>query len=260
MSDQEQFRKECAEEIQNQGANAAFQSATKEWFDQSVRAKYSYHFEWMGLPIIQYPQDIVAVQEILWRIKPDVIIETGIARGGSLVFHASMLDLIAASGGNPDAKVIGVDIDIREHNRAAIAAHPMSKRIEMIQGSSISPEVHAKVLDSMGSAKTVLVSLDSNHTRDHVLKELRLYAPLVSRGSYCIVFDTVIEDMPQDVFGQRPWKRGNSPKNAVADYLKGLSDTAVVGADGAALQFEVDQSIDNKILISVAPGGFLQRR
>jgi cephalosporin hydroxylase len=210
------------------------------------RGKYSYHFQWMGRPIIQYPQDILAMQEIIWEIMPDLIIETGIAHGGSLIFSASMLELVAACTGI-EGEVLGIDIDIREHNRKAIEQHPMSRRIRMIQGSSIAPEVIAKVKEISAGKKRILIFLDSNHTHDHVLSELNAYASLTSVGSYCVVFDTVIEDMPKEMFPDRPWGPGNNPKTAVREFLKTHSE------------FQVDRSIQNKLLVTVAPEGFLKR-
>jgi cephalosporin hydroxylase len=201
----------------------------------------------MGRPIIQYPQDILAMQELIWTVQPDLIIETGIAHGGSLIFSASMLELNAACGGPKDAEVVGVDIDIRSHNREAIEAHPMSRRITMIQGSSVAPEIVAQVHAKAQGKKRVLISLDSNHTHEHVLAELLAYAPLTSAGSYCIVFDTLIDDMPADMFRDRSWGPGNNPKTAVWEYLKSHPE------------FQIDKQIDHKLLISVAPDGYLKR-
>ena len=213
----------------------------------STLPKYSYNFSWLGRPIIQYPQDMIAMQELIWSIQPDLIIETGIAHGGSLIFYASLLELNAACGGPPDAEVLGVDIDIRAHNRAAIEAHPMFKRITMIEGSSIAPDIIAQIKAKAAGQQRVLVCLDSNHTHDHVLAELEAYAPLTSVGSYCVVFDTVIEDMPAEMFPDRPWGPGNNPKTAVWDYLK------------THPEFEIDKSIPHKLLITVAPDGYLRR-
>jgi len=243
----EQFKRECSEEIAFQGADGQLLQTTSDWINQAQAAKYSYHFSWLGRPIIQYPQDIVAMQELIWSIQPDLIIETGIAHGGSLIFSASMLELNAASGGPQDAEVLGVDIDIRAHNREAIEAHPMSKRISMIQGSSISPETIENVKAKAENKERVLVCLDSNHTHDHVLAELKAYAPITSLGSYCVVFDTMIEDMPAEMFGDRPWGPGNNPKTAVWEYLK------------THPEFEPNSQIDDKLLISVAPNGYLKR-
>ncbi len=247
MNEYTKFKRECALEIDRMGSDVELALATRAWINRANRAKYSYHFEWMGRPIIQYPQDILAVQEIIWSVKPDLIIETGIAHGGSLVFSASMLELNAISGGPIDAQVLGVDIDIRVHNRAAIDVHPMAHRISMIQGSSVAPEMVAEVKARAAGKRSVLVLLDSNHTHDHVLAELEAYARLVSIGSYCVVFDTVIEDMPVDAFSDRPWGKGNNAKTAVREFLKGHPE------------FEIDRSVQNRLLITVAPDGYLRR-
>jgi len=243
----EQFKKECQEEIIEIGKNQALQEQSRAWMVSANSSKYSYHFEWMGRPIIQYPQDIVAMQELIWQVQPDLIIETGIAHGGSLIFMSSMLELNALCGGPADAIVVGVDIDIRPHNRAAIESHPMFKRIEMIQGSSIAPEIIEQVKNYSIGKKKILVSLDSNHTHAHVLEELKAYAPLTSVGSYCVVFDTIVEDLPKSAFPDRPWGPGDNPKTAVWEYLEDHSE------------FEIDSMIDNKLLVSVAPQGFLKR-
>jgi cephalosporin hydroxylase len=214
---------------------------TQEWFLESVRVKYSYRFTWMGRPIIQYPQDIVAMQELIWRVRPDCIIECGIAHGGSLILYASMLELL---GG--DRKVIGVDVDIRTHNRDAIVAHPMAKRVEMIEGSSIDSAIVASVCDAAKDRECVMVVLDSNHTHEHVINELRSYSGLVKKGSYLVVFDTVVENMPDEFFGDRPWRRGNSPMSGVMKFLQENQ------------RFEIDKDIDARFLITVAPNGFLR--
>jgi cephalosporin hydroxylase len=247
MDPYEQFKREGDEEIARQGADASLGAASRAWMDQANARKYSYHFEWLGRPIIQYPQDIVAMQELIWRVQPDLIIETGIAHGGSLIFSASMLELNAACGGPADARVLGIDIDIRAHNRAAIEAHPLGRRITMIQGSSIAPETVAQVQALAAGRTKVLISLDSNHTHSHVLAELEAYAPLTSVGSYCIVFDTVIEDMPASMFPDRPWGPGDNPKTALREYLRSHPE------------FEIDKSVDHKLLLSVAPDGYLKR-
>lgn len=232
-------------------------ASARNFFLDSVKEKYSYNFEWLGRPIIQYPQDIVAIQELVWKIRPDLIIETGIAHGGSLIMSASLLALLdycdAVESGQvldpaaPRRKVLGIDIDIRAHNRAAIEAHPMSNRIEMIQGSSIAPEIVEQVRQRAKNCSCVLVCLDSNHTHEHVLGELHAYAPLVTTASYCVVFDTIIDDIPLSVPPDRPWGPGNSPKSAVREYLK------------THPEFEIDKAIDQKLLISVAPDGYLRR-
>jgi len=247
MNPYKKFRQECEKEAQDQGKDTGLRDLTSIWFNKANLHKYSYHFEWLGRPIIQYPQDIVAMQELIWKVQPDLIIETGIAHGGSLIFSASMLELNAACGGSQDAEVLGLDIDIREHNREAIEKHPMYKRISMIQGSSIDPEVIDAVREKASGKERILVCLDSNHTHDHVLTELEAYAPLVTPGSYCVVFDTIIEDLPEDMFPDRPWGPGNNPKTAVWEYLK------------THPEFKIDQSVQDKLLITVAPDGYLKR-
>jgi cephalosporin hydroxylase len=223
----------------------------------SLIPKYSYNFSWQGRPIIQYPQDIVAMQELIWQVKPDLIIETGIAHGGSLIFSASMLAMLDMADAikmgemmdpkNSKRKVLGIDIDIREHNRLAIEAHPMFSRIQMIQGSSIEPGIIQQVKDVAKKYERVLVCMDSNHTHDHVLAELEAYASLTSIDSYCVVFDTIVEDMPAKMSGNRPWGPGNNPKTAVWEYLKNHPE------------FEIDKQIHEKLLITVAPDGYLKR-
>lgn len=265
----EEFERERRGNIDELGQDQLLKDRAFQWFQHSLQHKYSYNFSSLGRPIIQYPQDMVAMQELVWLVRPDLIIETGIAHGGSLILSASMLALLdycdAVTTGSvldPRAtrrRVLGVDIDIRAHNRAAIEAHPMSHRIDMIQGSSIAPEVIAQVHDIAKDHQRILVILDSNHTHDHVLAELEAYAPLTSLGSYCIVFDTVVEDLPDAMFPDRPWGKGNNPKTAVWAYLRRLQDENRMAADGRPLALEVDTSIENKLLITVAPDGYLKR-
>jgi len=211
------------------------------WFLESCRHHYSYEFTWLGRPIIQYPQDIVAVQEIIWQVKPDLIIETGIAHGGSLILYASMLELIDEEG-----QVIGIDIDIREHNRIEIESHFLSPRILMLEGSSTDGKIIEAVRQIAEKKKRVLVALDSLHTHEHVLNELMIYSPLVTKGSYMLVFDTVIEDLPAGFFSDRPWGKGNNPKTAVREFLK-TND-----------RFVIDKEIQEKIIITAAPDGYLK--
>ena len=214
---------------------------------QSINDRYSYNFSWLSRPIIQYPQDIVAFQQLVSQVKPDLILETGIAHGGSLVLSASMLCLLDVMEGlNPREsfrKVVGVDIDIRSHNHKALDEHPLRFKMELIEGSSIDSDIIQQVRSHADGVERVMVSLDSNHTHDHVLAELNAYADLVSVGSYCIVFDTVVEDLPAGSFPDRPWDIGNNPKTAVHEWLK------------IHPEFEIDKDIDNKLLISVAPDG-----
>jgi len=227
--------------------NKSLERAAAAFMKESIEPKYSYNFSWLGRPIIQYPQYIVAMQELIWLVKPDLIIETGIAHGGSVIFHASMLELNATCGGPDDAQVLAIDIDIRDANRRAIEAHPMFRRVSMIEGSSVDPNVTTKVTNAAKSKERVLVVLDSNHTHEHVLAELTAYAPLTSVGSYCVVFDTIIDELAADAFPDRPWGPGNNPRTAVNEYL------------ASHPEFEIDKGIDDRLLISVAPGGYLKR-
>ncbi len=244
MDDSEDFKKRNREMAGRMAADEGLRGLTGEWMAAATRYEYSYHFTWLGRPIIQFPQDIVATQEVIWRVRPDLIIETGIASGGSLIFSASMLELLGGDG-----LVVGIDVDIREHNRAEIERHPLAKRIRMIQGSSVDESVVRQAAEFAAGRKTVMVMLDSNHTHEHVLRELELYAPLVTPGSYLIVYDTVVEQMPEGMYPDRPWGRGDNPLTAVREFLKGS------GSD-----FEIDSETEEKLLITVAPSGYLRRR
>jgi len=234
------FASECDAEISAQASDQKVQHLAREFFNESAKHKYSYHFSWMGRPIIQLPQDMIAMQELVWRIKPDLIIECGIAHGGSILYYASLLQLLG------HGEVLGIDVDIRPHNRQAIEEHPMAHRVTMLEGSSISPEMVAKV-SKLAEGKKVIVVLDSNHTHEHVLAELRAYAPLTSLDSYCVVMDTVVEDMPEDAFPDRPWGVGNNPRTAVWAYLKETED------------FVIDAAVHDKLVITVARDGYLRR-
>jgi cephalosporin hydroxylase len=236
-----EFFTEVAGNIRSLGGDADLQGLSNIWIRETTRHKYTYNFTWMGRPIIQFPQDLVAMQELIWRLQPDLIVETGVAHGGSLIFYASMLELL---GG--DRRVVGIDIDIRAHNRAEIEKHPMAKRISLISGSSIDDGVLAQVHEQAAGHKQVMVVLDSNHTHEHVLRELELYSPLVCKGGYLVVFDTIVEDMPDDFFADRPWGKGNNPKSAVHAFLK------------SNRRFEIDQDIQGKLLITAAPDGYLR--
>jgi cephalosporin hydroxylase len=240
MSADSEFRDSVAANISALRDDATLKSQSLAWLAASAARRYSYNFRWMGRPIIQYPQDMIAMQEILWDVRPDLIIETGIAHGGSLVYYASLCQLMG------HGEVLGIDIDIRPHNRAAIESHPMAGRIRMLEGSSIDAGMVERVREA-ARGKRVLVVLDSNHTHAHVLAELEAYAPLVSVGSYCVVFDTVVEDMPSDAFPDRPWGVGDNPKTAVHAFL---------ARDD---RFEIDRDIEAKIQVTVAPDGYLKR-
>jgi cephalosporin hydroxylase len=257
MNQHELFLAESKKNIESMGNDHDLQALSRIWVREVSPHKWAYNFSWLGRPAIQFPNDAWSIQELIWQIKPDLIIETGIAHGGSLIYSASMLALLdmcdaieAGSTLDPqksNRKVLGLDIDIRQHNREAVEAHAMSSRIQMIQGSSIAPEVIQQVHDIANNYQRILVCLDSNHTHDHVFAELQAYAPLTSVGSYCVVMDTLIEDMPKTMFSDRPWRPGNNPKTAVWEYLK------------THPEFEIDKSIDHKLLISVAPNGYLKR-
>jgi len=237
-----EFIEDREKRISANGNNDKLKKAASEFNVLSNSNRYSYNFSWMGRPIIQYPQDMIAMQEIIWSIKPDLIIETGIAHGGSLIFYASLLELIG------NGEVLGIDIDIRQHNRKEIENHSMFKRIKMIQGSSVDESIAFEVKKYTIGKNKVLVILDSNHTHEHVFKELELYSPFVTAGSYIVVFDTIVEDLPEGYFeDERPWGIGNNPKTAVHKFLSTNPD------------FVIDKTIDNKLLISVAPDGYLKR-
>ena len=252
------FQDETHQRLRNARNNRRLLADTRAFNESSIAAKYSYNFLWMGRPIIQYPQDMIAIQEVIWTTRPDLIIETGIAHGGSLILSASMLTLLDYCDGiesgaalDPTAvrrRVLGIDIDIRPHNRTAIEAHPMAHRIEMLQGSSIAPDIVSEVHSRAARHERIMVILDSNHTHEHVLAELEAYASLVTPGSYCVTLDTLIEDLPSGLHPDRPWDVGNNPKTAVNEFLSRNSD------------FTVDEDMDAKLLISAAPGGYLRRK
>lgn len=207
-----------------------------------AKYKYAYNFTWFGRPIIQLPSDVMAMQTLLLHHTPDLVIETGVAHGGSLIMYASMMQLVGRG------RVLGIDIDIRAHNRRAIEAHPLASRISLIQGSSTDPKVVAQAAEMAKGAKTVFVCLDSNHTDEHVYNELLAYSGLVTPGGYLIVFDTAIEDQPAEECGDRPWRPGNSPKTAVHRFLKQNAG------------FEIDRDLEARLLVSVAPDGYLRKK
>lgn len=235
------FIEERKQRVQSNAENIALKDAAAAFVLESNRSQYSYNFSWMGRPIIQYPQDMIAMQELIWQVQPDLLIETGIAHGGSLIYYASLMELIGKG------EVLGIDIDIRDHNKAEIEKHPMFKRIKMIQGSSTSEETVSLVAEAAKGKQTVMVCLDSNHTHEHVINELNMYSPFVTTGSYLVVFDTIVEDLPDGYLPGRPWKKGDNPKTAVWEFLEKHPE------------FEIDTAVDNKLLISVAPSGYLKK-
>lgn len=239
----QQFKEEVKKNIEALGNDKELKELAIKWIYENMRKNYIYNFTWMGRPIIQLPQDTVALQELIWKVKPDVIIETGIAHGGSLIFSASMQKLVGKGG-----RVIGVDIDIRSHNREEIEAHPMYDSITMLEGSSTSPEIINEIKNLIQPGESVLVCLDSYHTYDHVMMELDLYGQFVTKGSYLVAFDGWVEQMPPNFYPDRPWDVGDNPLVAVKDWLKVNED------------FELDKSIEDKLLLTLAPHGYLRRK
>ena len=257
MTQFDDFSVEVLKNLDSLAKDRDFLGLSNIWIRESIRHNYAHNFSWLSRPIMQVPQDIYAIQEIVWKVKPDLIIETGIAHGGSLILSASMLALLdyceaveqglALDHRKSRRRVLGVDIEIRPHNREAIEAHPMAHLIEMIEGSSVAPDVIDQVKMVAEGYKKILVFLDSDHTHDHVLAELEVYAPLTSVGSYCIVWDTGIEDLPVGFCADRLWGKGNNPKTAVYEYLKSTD------------RFEIDKAIEHKLMITASPDGFLRK-
>jgi len=241
MDELTKFREQKLKNIEKLGEDDALSKSGADFLRETAKYNYTYNFTWMGVPLIQVPQDMIAMQEIIWETKPDLIIETGIAHGGSLIYYASILQLIGSG------HVLGVDIEIRPHNKIVIENHPMSKRISMIEGSSVDQNTIQKVRDFSSAYKNIMVVLDSNHTHEHVLLELNAYSKLVTKNNYLVVFDTLIEDMPENFYPDRPWGKGNNPKTAVREFIRNNND------------FVIDESIPRKILITVAPDGYLKR-
>ncbi|MCP5055407.1 MAG: cephalosporin hydroxylase [bacterium] len=241
MGENERFRDEVRRNIAALGEHPELREEILEWAIKAAPFGYVYNFTWMGRPIIQYPQDVMAMQEIAWKVQPDLIIETGVARGGSILFYASLLELMGGDG-----RVLGIDIDIRGHNRAEMEQNRFFHRVDLVEGSSVSAEVLAQVRELAVGKERILVCLDSNHTHEHVMKELELYAPFVTPGSYMVVCDTVVEDMPAHLSEGKPWGPGDSPKTAVHEFLATTD------------RFEIDAAIVDKIQLTVAPDGYLR--
>lgn len=241
------FEKEKKSRISKNRHNLDFSKASKKFLIESIKPKYTYNFSWLGVPIIQIPQDIQQLQEIIWKVKPNLIIETGIAHGGSLIFSASMLAILNMNS-KEKRKVIGIDIDLRKHNKAILEKHFMKKYISCINGSSTDNKIFNKIKKISKSYKKTLVILDSNHTHEHVLKELNLYSQLVTKNSYCIVFDTIINDMPNNYYPDRNWNKSNNPMTAIKEFLK------------INKNFHIDTSIDYKLMVSMAKNGFLIKK
>jgi cephalosporin hydroxylase len=251
------FRNERKDRILKNENNVDLLRTRDAFLRQSVESQYSYNFDWLSRPIIQYPQDIVAVQELIWSVQPDLIIETGIAHGGSLILSASILALLdmqdatdpgtLSSGDFRKRKVVGIDVDIRQHNRVEIEKHFLSSYIKMYEGSSTDKKVFESVKKEASKYNNIMVFLDSNHTHKHVLNELKVWTELVSKDSYCVVFDTIIADLPQSTYPDRNWGPLDNPKTAVTEFLESTDD------------FVIDQEIENKILLTVAPSGYLKK-
>lgn len=257
MTKIDDFSAEVLRNIESSARDGDLLDLSNRWIQKIIPYNYAHNFSWLGRPILQIPQDIYAVQELIWNLKPDLVIETGIAHGGSLILSASMLALLdycdAVERGeilNPLKSkrcVVGIDIEIRSHNRKAIEMHPMEHLIQMIEGSSVAPDVVEQVQAIAKDFKKILVFLDSNHTHEHVLAELKAYAPLTSVGSYCVVWDTGIEDLPENFVTNRPWGKGNNPKTAVHEYLNSTDC------------FEIDNLMVHKLILTASPDGFLRR-
>jgi cephalosporin hydroxylase len=241
VDETERFAEEVRANVDRLKADADMQALSRAWLAEVTRRRYTYNFSWLGRPVIQLPQDLLAVQELIWDVRPDLVVETGVAHGGSLIHSASLLELL---GG--DRLVVGVDVEVRPHNRREIERHPLAHRIRLIEGSSTDGRVAAAVREQARGRRAIMVILDSDHTHAHVRRELELYAPLVTRGSYLVVFDTLIEDLPDELFAGRPWGKGNNPKTAVWEFL------------ATTTRFEIDPRVPAKLLLSCAPDGFLR--
>lgn len=228
--------------IEKMARDGELATSANDFMARSANYKYTYNFSWLGRPIIQYPQDILAFQEIIWATRPTLIVETGIAHGGSLIFSASMLELCGGKG-----QVVGIDVDIRAHNRAEIESHPLFKRVTMLEGSSVDPTIVSRVKAIAKDHERIMVILDSNHTHDHVLAELTAYAPLVTMDCYLIVCDTVVNEMPEHLFANRPWNNKDNPKTAVRAFMAQTNE------------FESVAEYSEKLLVSVAGDGYLRR-
>lgn len=237
------FQEEVNSRVNENNASKPLRDSASAFMRESLKAGYSYNFTWLGVPVIQYPQDIVAIQEVIWKVKPDLIIETGVARGGSLLLSASIMSMYTSQG-----KVLGIDIDIRDHAKSAISESHLTGRIDLIQGSSTDDKIVKQVIEYSKKFKNIMIILDSNHTEDHVLRELNAYAHLVTSGSYCLVFDSVVEFYPDETSVNRPWGKGDNPYTAIHKFLAKNSD------------FNIDKFYQNQTLISVAPDGFLVRK
>ena len=257
----DKYRQDIAQRVADYPNRTELQTSARSFFDEIGigKANYVYNFTWLGVPIVQIPQDLQALQEIIWQVKPDLIIETGIAWGGSLIFSASMLSILEDCGEINNGKVVGIDVDIRSHNKQNIMAHPLAKRISMLEGSSIDQAIVEQVKRIALQHQRVVVCLDSNHTHDHVLAELEAYAPMVTPESYCMVGDTIIQDAPSYMTSERPWGKHNSPKSAVWEYMARLKSEGRLSLQGQPMKWEIDRFIEAKIVVTGSPDGYLKR-
>ncbi len=238
--DREQFEADRLKNAASLEKDQDLQRLALELIEKSDKHFHAYQWTWMGLPIIQSTEDIICAQELVWSVKPDVIIETGIAWGGSIILYASLLQLIGKG------KIIGIDVALPQKNIDKIMGYPFSDRIELIQGSSVDEQVVAQAARHIKAGQSVMVMLDSNHTHEHVLKELELYSPYVTKDSYIIVSDTVVEDIPAQSHRSRSWGPGDNPKTAVNSFLKTTD------------RFILDPYYNAKTLITFDKGGYLK--
>ena len=239
----DKFHEERKNDIKLMEKDTKFKEMSLKWMLHADKYKYTYNFSWLGRPIIKFPSDMMVQQELIWKLKPDLIIETGIAHGGSIIFSASMMEMTGVKG-----EVVAVDIDIREHNKKLIKKHPMYKRITMYEGSSLDPSIIKKIKQHKKNKKRVMVILDSLHTHEHVLKELKIYTPFVTLGSYCILPDTFIEFFPSGYYSHnRPWDVGNNPYTAMKSFLRKNK------------KFTIDKQLSSKAMISETIDGYIKR-
>lgn len=240
MFNRDDFDNERIRLLDSLGENDSLKSQGLDFVNSSNHKKYAYVWNWLGLPVIQMPEDLIKVQEIIFETKPDFVIETGVAWGGSLLFYSSILNSI----GHGD--VIGIDITIPEHNRANIMRSIGSERINLIEGSSVSEDIVNKIESIVPKGSKVLLILDSHHTHEHVLAELELWSPLVTSGNYIVVCDTIVEYIEAPADRVRDWGKGNNPATAVNQFLSKNS------------RFSLDNEYNLKSFTSFHPGGFLQ--
>jgi cephalosporin hydroxylase len=247
--DKDQVSVDTDDGVQTYGLSSpeAFAAISKVWLRAGWDTKYVYSFTWHGRPIIQLPDDLVRIQEVVFSVAPDVIIETGVAHGGSLVFYAGLCKIMGRG------RVVGIDVEIRPHNRAAIEAHPLAPYITLIEGSSIDPDVVEQVRAHVGEGETVLVTLDSNHTKDHVLAELRAYGPLVTSGSYIVAMDGIMGDLVGAPRAGADWG-WNNPTEAAHAFVAENTDFVLEEPPKAFNEGVIEERV------TYWPDGFIRRR